>query len=153
MISLLAAVRDSSFYFPLFLHIFGAMVLVGSVLTAVVAALGADRTGDPVRMRRLTFRTLLFVGLPSYIVMRVGAEWMYSKEFGDLPEGIDDPTWVGIGYITADLGALLFLIALVSAGVGSWKSKSWLGTAAGIVGAIALIGWIVAVWAMGAKPT
>jgi hypothetical protein len=153
MTSLVAAIRDSSFYFPLFLHIFGAMVLVGSVLTAVVAALGADRTGDAVRMRRLTFRTLLFVGLPAYIVMRIGAEWLYSKEFGDLPEEIDDPTWVGIGYITADLGALLFLIALVAAGVGSWKSQSWLGKAAGIVGAIALIGWIVAVWAMGAKPT
>ncbi len=44
--------------------------------------------------------------------MRVGAEWLYSKEFGDLPDDVDEPAWVGIGYITADVGALLFLIAL-----------------------------------------
>ena len=100
-------------------------------------------------MRRLAFRSLLLVALPAYIVMRVGAEWMYSKEFGDTD---DDPTWIGIGYITADLGALLLLIALITAGIASWKSKSGLGKAAGVITALALIGWIVAVWAMGAKP-
>lgn len=153
MTSLVASIRPDSWNFPLFLHIFGAMLLVGAVLTAVVAALGADRSGDAVRMRRFTFRTLLFVGLPAYIVMRIGAEWMYSKEFGDLPDDFDDPAWVGIGYMTADGGALLFLIALICAGVASWKSKSRLGKAAGVIGAIALIGWVVAIWAMGAKPT
>ena len=34
--------------------------------------------------------------------MRIGAEWIYSKEqLDDLP---DDPAWVGIGFITADGG-------------------------------------------------
>ena len=32
-------------------------------------------------MRRLAFRSMLYAGLPAYIVMRAGAEWMYSKEF------------------------------------------------------------------------
>ena len=153
MTAVLAAIRPDDFNFPLFLHVFGAMVLVGAVLAAVAAALTADRTGDPERMRRFTLRTLLLVGLPAYIVMRVGAEWMYSKEFGDLPDDVDEPAWVGVGYITADLGGLLFLIALICAGVASWKSKSGLGKAAGIIGAIALVGWVVAVWAMGAKPS
>ena len=153
MTAVVAAIRPDSFNFPLFLHVFGAMVLVGAVLTAVVAALTADRTGDAVRMRRLTFRTLLIVGLPAYIVMRIGAEWMYSKEFGDLPDDVDDPAWIGVGYITADLGGLLFLIALACAGVATWKSKSRLGKVAGLIAALALIGWIIAVWAMGAKPT
>ena len=139
-----------SWNLPLFLHVLGAMVLVGAATAAVVAQLAPGVvTGDGDRMRRFSFRTLLFVALPAYIVMRVGAEWMYSKEFGDTD---DDPTWIGIGYITADLGALLLLIALITAGIASWKSKRGLGKAAGVITALALIGWIVAVWAMGAKP-
>jgi hypothetical protein len=152
MMSLLAAIRPDSWNFPLFLHVFGAMVLVGAATTAVVTSLATVATSERDRMRRFTFRSLLLVGLPAYIVMRIGAEWMYEKEFGDLPDDVEEPGWVGIGYITADIGALLLLIALVTAGVASWKSKSGLGKAAGVITAIALIGWIIAVWAMGAKP-
>jgi hypothetical protein len=101
-------------------------------------------------MRRVAFRTLLFVAVPAYIVMRTGGEWLYTKEFGDSD---DDPAWVGIGYITADVGALLLLLALVASGIASARSKSGLGRAAGLLTALALVGWIVAVWAMGAKPT
>lgn len=147
MISLLAFTRPE---FPLFLHVFGAMVLVGAATAAVVAQLAPGVvTGDGDRMRRFSFRTLLFAALPAYIVMRVGAEWMYSKEFGDTD---DDPTWIGIGYITADLGALLLLIALITGGIAAWKSKNRLGKASGVVAAIALAGWIVAAWAMSGKP-
>jgi hypothetical protein len=147
MIGLLAFTRP---VFPLFLHVFGAMVLVGAATAAVVAQLAPGVvTGDGDRMRRFSFRTLLFAALPAYIVMRVGAEWMYSKEFGDTD---DDPTWIGIGYITADLGALLLLIALITGGIAAWKSKNRLGKASGVVAAIALAGWIVAAWAMSGKP-
>jgi hypothetical protein len=147
MIGLLAFTRPE---FPLFLHVFGAMVLVGAATAAVVAQLAPGVvTGDGDRMRRFSFRTLLFAALPAYIVMRVGAEWMYSKEFGDTE---DDPTWIGIGYITADLGALLLLIALITGGIAAWKSKNRLGKASGVVAAIALAGWIVAAWAMSGKP-
>jgi len=136
--------------FPLFLHILGAMVLVGAVTAAVVTQLApAVGAVDGDRMRRFSFRTLLLAALPAYIVMRIGAEWMYSKEFGDVD---DDPTWIGIGYITADIGALLLLITLVCAGIASRKSKARLGKASGVIAAIALAGWIVAVWAMSGKP-
>jgi hypothetical protein len=147
--SLLASIRPDSWNVPLFVHVLGAMVLLGAVLTGVTAELYATGTSEPARMRRFAFRSLLLVALPAYIVMRVGAEWLYSKEFGD---SSNDPTWIGIGYITADLGGLLLLIAIVLAGVASWKSKSGLGKAAGIVAGICLIGWIVTVWAMGGKP-
>lgn len=147
--SLLASIRPDSWNFPLFVHVFGAMVLLGAVTTGVAAELYATGTSEPGRMRRFAFRSLLLVALPAYIVMRIGAEWLYSKEFGD---SSNDPTWIGIGYITADLGAILLLIALVLAGVASWKSKNGLGKAAGLVAGICLIGWIVTVWAMGAKP-
>lgn len=147
MIGVLAFSRPE---FPLFLHVFAAMILVGAATTAVAAQLAPGVVpGDGDRMRRFSFRTLLFVALPAYIVMRVGAEWMYSKEFG---KGNDDPTWIGIGYITADVGALLLLIALITAGIASGKSKHRLGKASGVIAAIALAGWIVAVWAMSGKP-
>ena len=148
--SLLASIRPDSWNFPLFLHVLGAMVLIGAVTTGAAAALFAPGTSEPGRMRRVAFRALLLVGLPAYIVMRIGAEWLYSKEFpGD---SSNDPDWIGVGYITADAGALLFLIALVLAGIASRKSKSGLGKAAGIIAGVCLIAWVVAVWAMSAKP-
>lgn len=153
MSHVVANIRPDDWNFALFLHVLGAMLLVGSVVAAVGALLTPTIAGDPVTLRRFAFRTLLFAGLPSYILMRIGAEWLYSKEFGDLPDDVDEPAWVGVGYITADIGALLFLIALICAGIASAKSKNTLGRIAGVIVAIALIGWLVAVWAMGAKPT
>jgi hypothetical protein len=150
MIGLLADIRPDSWNFPLFLHVLGAMLLVGAVIAAAGALLTPAGGGDPAGLRRFAFRTLLLAALPSYILMRVGAEWLYSKEFG---ESDDDPAWIGIGYITADIGAILFLIALICAGIASAKSKDRLGRVAGVLVAIALVGWLVAVWAMGAKPS
>ena len=110
--------RPDSWNFPLLLHIVGAAVMFGAVAAAVVSTLAADRVAEPDFMRRLAFRSLLIAGLPAYIMMRIGAEWLYSKGFDELPE---DPAWLSIGYIVADLGLLAFLIALVLAGIASWK--------------------------------
>jgi hypothetical protein len=145
----LASIRPDSWNFPLFVHVLGAMVLVGAASVSVAAELVSTLSEDPARLRRLAFRALLLVGVPGYLAMRIGAEWIHSKEFGSISE---DPTWVGIGYITADAGVLVLPVALVLSGVASWKSKPGLATAAGIVMAIALAGWLVTVWAMGAKP-
>jgi len=141
--------RPDSWNFPLLLHIVGAAVMFGAVAAAVVSTLVADRVAEPDFMRRLAFRSLLFVGLPAYIVMRIGAQWLYSKGFDDLPE---DPAWLSIGWIVADLGLVVFVIALILAGIASWKRKSGLGKAAGLLGALLLVAMVVAVWAMGAKP-
>jgi hypothetical protein len=149
MTSLLAAVRPDSWNFPLLVHVLGATVLVGAVATAVVAQLTAPGTSEPAQLRRFSFRTLLLVAVPSYIVMWIGAQWIYSKEFD---EGADDPAWIGIGFMTRDGGGVLLLIALICAGLASRKSKSGLARASGIIAAVALAAWIVAVWAMGAKP-
>jgi len=81
--------------------------------------------------------------------MRGGAEWIYSKEFGNVDE---DPDWVGVGYVTSEIGGILLLVAVVLAGLASRRSASGLGRASGVVAAIALAGWLVAVWAMGGKP-
>ena len=150
MIGVLASIRPDSWNFPLFLHVLGAMVLVGAVTAAVVAQLAPSGAGDSATLRRFSFRVLLFVAIPAWFVTTVGSEWIHSKEFGDARE---DPTWIGIGYGTLDGGGLLLLIATVCAGLASRRSTGGLAKASGIVGAIALAAWIVAVWAMGAKPS
>jgi hypothetical protein len=141
--------RPDSWNFPLLLHIAGAAVLFGAVAAAAVSTLAADRVAEPQFMRRLAFRSLLLGGLPAYIVMRIGAEWLYSKGYDDVE---DEPAWLGIGYIVADVGLLVFLAALILAGIASWKGKSGLARAAGILSLLLLVAMIVAVWAMGAKP-
>jgi hypothetical protein len=147
--STLAAIRPDSWDFPLLLHVLGASVLVGAVASSAVATLAADRTPSPETMRRIAFRSLWMVGVPAYVVKRIGAEWLYEKEFGDVD---DDPGWIGIGYIVADLGLLVFLIALALAGFAARRRSSGLGKASGYLAVLLLVAFIVAVWAMGAKP-
>jgi hypothetical protein len=150
MTALVASIRPDSWNFPLFLHVAGASVFFGVVALAAVTQLTATKAAEPERLRRVAFRAMLIVGLPAYIVFRIGAEWLYSKEF---PGDVDDPTWVGIGYLVSDIGALLFLIALILAGIAARKPKGWLTQTSGVLTAILFVALVVAVWAMGAKPT
>jgi hypothetical protein len=151
MTSVLAVTRPTEWNFPLFLHVFGAMILVGGLLAG--ASIITYARGD-VRSLRLGYWSLLFVAFPGYIVMRIGAEWLYSKE--GLDELPDDPTWIGIGYIVADAGALLTLIALILGGIGVRRTRGGGGT--GLLKAAMVIAWVVlaaavvAIWAMAGKP-
>ncbi len=82
-------------------------------------------------MLRLGYWTLVAVALPGYIILRIGAEWLYSKEgWDDLPEGVDEPAWLGIGYIIADLAALLLLVSLIVGGIGVYRMRDGKGTRA-----------------------
>ena len=151
MTSVLASVRPDSWNFPLFVHVLGAMILVGGLLTG--ASILTFARGD-VRFLRLGYWTLLAVALPGYIVMRLGAQWIYSKEH--LDDAPSDPTWIGIGFIVADLGALLVLIALIVGGIGVRRLNG--GGGQGLLKAAMVIAWLVlaaalvAVWAMAGKP-
>jgi len=152
--SVIAAIRPDSWNFPLFVHVLGAMILVGGTLTG--ASTLAFARNDP-RFLRLGYWTLLIVALPAYIVMRIGAEWIADKEgWNDLPEGVDDPTWLGIGYTVADLGALALLLSLVLGGIGVYRLRSGNGSTllkiAMVLSVVLLAGLIVAAWAMSAKP-
>jgi hypothetical protein len=146
---MVATIRPDSWNFPLLLHVLGATVLIGAIATSAVALLFASRVEESAYLRRLGFKTLLLGALPAYILMRIGGEWLRSKEFGDA----DEPTWIVIGYITVDIGALLLLITLILSGFGARKSKPGLSRAAGVLAAILLVAWLVAIWAMGAKPS
>jgi hypothetical protein len=144
---IVASIRE----LPLFVHVFGAMVLVGGLLTTTIAVLVAR--GDS-RVLRIGAMTLFFVCLPGYFIMRGGAQWIYSREFpGDPP---DTPAWVGIGFATADLGGLLLLISLILAGLGIRRQRGGGGTgllrASLLISVVLLAAYLVAVWAMSAKP-
>jgi hypothetical protein len=149
----LASIRPDSWNLPLLLHVLGAMVLVGAMLAAVTALVAGWRR-DAAPYTRFAFWTLLVVGLPAFIVMRAGAQWISSKEGFS---GDDDPAWVGIGFIVSDAGGLLFLVALIVTGIGARRLRaggetSALTRVAAVLTTVLLAAYVVTVWAMGAKP-
>jgi hypothetical protein len=151
---MLAAVRPDSWDFAVFVHVAGAMILVGGLVTAAGAGILGWRD-TAAGLRRFSALTLFATALPGWIVMRAGAEWTYSKEhLSDLPS---DPTWVGIGYGTSDIGGILLLIALVLGGIGVRQARSGGGTAllraSAVLAAVDVVIYVVAVWAMGGKPS
>jgi hypothetical protein len=151
--SVLAAVRPDEQLFPLFLHVLGAMILVAGLLAGAGALVFAR--GD-VGSLRLGYWSLLAISLPGWILMRIGAQWIYSEQgWDDLPEG-EEPTWLGIGYTVADLGGLVLLVSLFAGGVGVYRLRDGKGTgllkATLALGLILLAAYVVAVWAMSGKP-
>jgi uncharacterized membrane protein len=151
---MLAVVRPDSWNLPLFIHIAGAMALVASLVVASYALkIARDRGDQPAA--QFAFRTLLRGTLPAYIVMRVGAQLIASKEHVDK----NSPDWVGIGFGVSDFGALLLIIGLVLTGLIARRAKQGQSVAGAtqlrIVSAISgllLIAYIVAIWAMTTKP-
>jgi hypothetical protein len=154
----LLVIRPDEWNFPLLLHVAGAMVMVGGLAVAsaglvlAVRSIGADR----VMLARFSFRILLIVVLPAYIVMRGAAEWIYSKEGFT---GDNDPGWIGIGYITSDLGLLLIVISTVLAGLAARKIRanpegpSMMTRISMALTFILIAAYVVAVWAMTTKPS
>ncbi|MGH3021075.1 MAG: hypothetical protein ACRDOP_08810 [Gaiellaceae bacterium] len=158
--SLLAAIRPDSWNFPLLLHVLGAVLLIGGLFTAVVAQfLGWRRqpSADAVAYARTAFRSLLFVAFPAWWIMRVGAEWIYRREGWD--DVASEPDWLGIGYVTADLGGLLLLVSIILAGLGARRlgrgggETSVLLRISTVLVTLALVAYVLAVWAMAGKPS
>lgn len=149
---MLATIRPGEWNLPLLVHVLGAMLLVGTTLTATIAALAGWRADNPM-LARLAFRTLLLGVIPSWILMRVGGGWIESREgFGSL-----SPGWLQVGVIVAEPGLLLLLIATLLSGLGLRRARSGGGgggltRAAGVLAAVLLVAYVVAVWAMSAKP-
>jgi hypothetical protein len=143
--------------FPLFLHVFGAMVMVGALVTAAYF-LFAARRGGSLDSLRVGYRTLLYAAIPSYIAMRVGAEWVSDKEGWNDVE--PTPDFIDIGYMTSDPGVLLIIISTVLAGLAVRRAGKAEGGGGGTATAgtgVAIAGWLtafmvlaftIAVWAM-----
>ena len=146
--------RPDAWDLPLFVHVAGAMVLMGAALLAGVALAGGLRaagSGQGATLTRFGFRTLLIGALPAFIVMRVGAEWIASEQ------EIEEPAWIGIGYITSDGGALFLVAGLITAGIaqkrmGRGEAASGLTRAATILSLLLVVALLIALWAMSSKP-
>ncbi len=156
---MLAALRPDSWNFPLLLHVVGASILVGGLTIALASqAVGWARETavGALQLARLGFYSLLCVAVPGWILMRASAQWIWTEEGWDDVDS--EPTWLGIGWITSDSGGLLILAATILAGVGARRLRLSGGTAstfvrvATVLTAIALIAYVVTVWAMSAKP-
>jgi hypothetical protein len=150
LVAILAIPRPDSWDFPLFVHVLGAMILVGGLVSATSAL--AFARGD-VRLLRLGYWSLLAVSLPGYVIMRIGAQWVASKGWDDVDPA---PTWLDIGYIVADAGALLLIIALIVGGIGMRQLRQGKGQgllkASLIIAVLILAAAVVAIWAMAGKP-
>lgn len=157
--SLVAIIRPDDWNLPLLVHVLGAMVLVGGLATALafqVIGWRPERPDAAARLARWSFRSLLFVAFPAWWVMRIGAEWIYRAEEWD--DAAEEPAWLGVGYVTADLGGLLLLVGLVLAGLGTRRLARADGGSSGLVRAsavlvtLALVAYVIATWAMSGKP-
>ncbi len=154
--TVLGAIRPDDWNLPLFLHVLGAMVLVGA-LVLVVLSLASARGGDSAPGLRLAYRSLLLAAIPAWIVMRLGAQWIADKEgLADLDE---PPAWIDIGFLTSEPTLLLLIAATVCARVASRRAREGgrafggLNTAALVMVSITLLAYVLAIWAMSAKPT
>jgi len=148
---MVATIRPDAWDLALFVHVAGAMLLVGALVVVLAGMGGALRRGDGAEvLTGLAFKSLLLGVLPAYLIMRVGAEWIASKE--DVP---DDAGWIGIGYMTADGGLLLAIIASVVAWLATRRGAAGpggLGRAVFVLGAVLLVAYAFAIWAMTTKP-
>lgn len=155
--TLASITRDDSWDLPLFVHILGAMVLVGGLALSATSLIVAWRSGSAA-LTKLGFMSLFYGALPGYIVMRAGAQWIAHKE------GLDnddvDLTWINIGFSVSDLGFVLLIVSLVIGGIAVRRINRGEGgtpsisarIAAGLV-SLFLVASLVAVWAMTVKPT
>ena len=148
----LAAIRADEINGWLLIHVFGAMVLVGSLVLAMTALFLAWRDGSEASAR-LAFRSLLVGVIPSWIVMRVAAQFLLDKE------GLEDAelAWIEIGFITTEPGLLLLIIATVLAGLAMRRARRGDALGAGVkvaavLASIMVAAYVITTWAMTNKP-
>jgi hypothetical protein len=155
--TVLADIRPSDWEFPLFIHVLGAMALVGALVLAVTYLAPAWTSGS-VQALRSGFRVLLYGALPSYIVLRGSADWIADKEgWADLD---NPPDWIDIGYGTTDVGLLFLLASLIAAGLTVRRLRKAGAEAGGttsvriatVLVSILIVAYLVAIWAMTTKP-
>ena len=139
--------RPTEWEIPLFLHVLGAMVLVGALVLATTALLAASRSGEAAALR-LAYRSLLIGALPAWLVMRVAAQWVLEESAFE-----DDEAWIGIGFGTSELSLLLLIAATVLAGLSARRRAAGgrVRAAVLLVGVVLAL-YVVAVWAMTTKP-
>jgi hypothetical protein len=153
---MLAAIRPDIQDFALLLHLVGATVVFGALLTSATSLVLAR---GETRLLGLGYFSLLFVGLPGLILLRLAGQWLYQlQKWDDLPSQFAQPTWLDIGFIVADWGGILFVLALVLGWVGIHRLRTDRGgtlllRATMVISIVLIVGYVVAVWAMTGKPS
>jgi uncharacterized membrane protein len=154
-VDVVAVVRPNSWNLPLYFHIAGAMLLVGSLVVALFALAIARRRGDQ-PATAFAARVLFLGTLPAFIVMRVFAQIMVSKEHLDN----SNASWLGVGFSVSDGGFLFLIITLILVGLMARRAKRGQSVAgalplriSGVLMGILLVALVVAVWAMTTKPS
>ena len=157
---MLAVIRPDDWNFPLLLHVLGASILLGATITALTAQLLSWKRRTPadvIPFARFSFRTLLFVAIPAWFLMRIAGEWIASREgLNDLD---DPPGWLDIGYLVGDASALFLLVSVILAGLGArslarsnGERGATLVRIATVLVVLLVIAFVIATWAMSAKP-
>ena len=152
----LAAIRPDEWELPLFIHVLGALTLIGSVSLTSTLLFSAWRSGSAATVR-LAVRGLTLGVIPAWLVLRASAEWIADKEgYADLDE---PPDWIGIGYMATDAGFLLIVIS----GLLGWFALRRVRAAgdvptttvriAAVLIGLLLVMTLVALWAMTTKPS
>lgn len=147
-----ALLRPDSLNLPLFLHLVGAIVLVGGLLS-VTLLLATALGRAPVRTLLLgvAFRAQLATVLPGWVLMRLAGEWLSSRE------DPGSPAWLDIGRGIADPGLLVLLgltaLCWVAARRADAPAGPRMARAAAVLAPLYLVALAVAVWAMSAKPS
>jgi hypothetical protein len=107
-------------FWPLFLHVLGAMLLFGAVLAALITGLAGHRNA--------TFKAWL-VAVPAWILMRGGAAWVYSNGYS----AVKSQAWLQIGMNIGDGGLIVLLLGL---GAAYWSQRTSSPRAARIASAL-----------------
>jgi hypothetical protein len=142
---MLAILRPDSFNLPLFLHVLGAMVVTGATAAAFVGAVAARRWPW---LRIVVARTLVFATFPAWILMRLGGAWEDSRS----PIG-DGAGWLGVGYIVADAGFVLLILAMIFGAVAVRRPQQTFAIrAVAVITGLYFVALIVAMVAMTGKP-
>ena len=152
--SVLAAIRPNEWELPLFIHVLGALTLIGAIVLTSALLFTTWRDASVTNLR-LAQRSLTLGVIPAWVVLRVGAEWISDKEgYADLD---DPPDWIDLGYMASDVGFLLILLSALFGWLSLRKVRAE-GTPSGTVRAAAiliallLVLNLVALWAMTTKP-
>jgi hypothetical protein len=155
----LADLRPNNFNFALFIHVLGATILVGGVLTAASAFAFARGS---VRQLRFGWFVLLFVALPGLALAKLGATAIWNKEsahsfIGSAFPHSDDPRWIEIGGTALDGGGVGLVLALILGWIGLRRMREGKGgegylKLTMLISFALLAGYFLAIWAMAGKP-
>ncbi|MGH3002591.1 MAG: hypothetical protein ACRDM1_08045 [Gaiellaceae bacterium] len=118
-------------FWPVFLHVLGAMTLVGAMLTVALLSLtGSARPAAPVPARS-AFWTLSAVAIPSWLVALLAGHWTLADE-----SYYDRAGFITIGSIVLEPGVIVLLLTI---GAAYWWMRSGAVVAGRIVAGLSCL--------------